>query len=523
MGAVYRARQRHLDRLVALKILPPELGKEPGFEERFAREARSLAKLDHPNIVRIHDFGKVDDLYYLVMEYVDGANIRQLIQQGHLAPAQALAIVPQICEALQFAHDEGIVHRDIKPENILVSTKGRVKIADFGLAKIVGASPSGAALTATQQVLGTPSYMAPEQMKGAGTVDHRADIYSLGVVFYEMLTGELPIGKFELPSNKVQVDVRLDAVVLRTLESQPERRYQHAGEVGTDVEAIASSQWNVREPRQPATGRGDQLSSPAAGAPRRLKALFWLFVCCNIAILIIARSFTGDDFKVDAIASCSLILSVGLYWFVSVWFKIDAYPGREADIPMSMSPWRRLFQTAGGWTVLACLLGIVTTVIPWASTSSFVQANRQFAGVWSELGFFTLCGFTAFGVVFGVSLFSAIVPRLPRVAVVFAGLVLTCVSTFYIVSNLLNPVADVFDSSPELPWSQWPQRPVMPAAFDDFNRLNRQTTITIEFGSVLAVIVSAAVIGLGLFQLREERRAALSRAASGVETAAAAR
>ena len=255
MGAVYKARQRELDRLVAVKILPPEISRDPAFAERFTREARALARLSHPNIVGVYDFGQTktpvsyapgspdSPLFYIVMEFVDGVNLRQAIQAGSIAPKEALAVVPQICAALQFAHDEGVVHRDIKPENILVDKRGRVKIADFGLAKIMESagddSPANLAqLTATHQVMGTLRYMAPEQLEGTHAVDHRADIYSLGVVFYELLTGELPIGRFAAPSKKVQIDVRLDEVVLRALEKEPELRWQHASDVRTEVEAI---------------------------------------------------------------------------------------------------------------------------------------------------------------------------------------------------------------------------------------------------------------------------------------------
>ncbi len=136
MGAVYKARQRKLDRLVAVKVLPPDWGKEPAFAERFAREAKMLARLAHPHIVAVHDFGESDGLFYLVMEYVDGASLRHILQEGRLEPDEALAIIPQICDALQYAHEEGVVHRDIKPENILLDSKSRVKIADFGLAKL---------------------------------------------------------------------------------------------------------------------------------------------------------------------------------------------------------------------------------------------------------------------------------------------------------------------------------------------------------------------------------------------------
>ena len=239
MGAVYKARQAKLDRIVALKILPPEVGQDPAFAERFAREARTLGRLGHPGIVGIYDFGQAGNLYYLLMEYVDGSNLRQVIDAGKLAPAEALAIVPQVCEALQYAHDEGVVHRDIKPENILLDKKGRAKIADFGLAKLLAHPPGSFTLTDTQQVMGTPHYMAPEQLTSTRAVDHRADIYSLGVVFYEMLTGELPLGRFEPPSKRAGVDARLDEVVLRTLERTPERRYQQASHVKTDVESIS--------------------------------------------------------------------------------------------------------------------------------------------------------------------------------------------------------------------------------------------------------------------------------------------
>jgi predicted Ser/Thr protein kinase len=253
MGAVYKARQKDLDRVVALKILASRAGADPGFAERFTREARALACLSHPNIVAVYDFGQVQDLHYFVMEYVDGTNLRQVEHAGGLSPRQALAIIPQICEALQFAHDEGIVHRDIKPENILLDKKGRVKIADFGLAKILG-QRQDLSLTQDGHVMGTPYYMAPEQVEHPAEVDHRADIYSLGVVFYEMLTGELPMGQFTLPSHKVQIDVRLDEVVLRALAREPDRRYQKASQVKTEVESIAASPANPEARSQESEG-----------------------------------------------------------------------------------------------------------------------------------------------------------------------------------------------------------------------------------------------------------------------------
>jgi tRNA A-37 threonylcarbamoyl transferase component Bud32 len=271
MGAVYKARQPKLDRFVALKILLPERQGDAAFAERFSREARALARLNHPAIVAVHDFGEAGGYPYLAMEYVDGLSLRQLLQRGKLASEEALAIVPKICEALQFAHQQGIVHRDIKPENILLDKAGQVKIADFGIAKILAPGAQDFSLTGGKDVVGTPHYMAPEQVEHPTKVDHRADIFSLGVVFYEMLTGELPLGKFQPPSKKVQVDVRLDEVVLRALEKEPERRYQQASQVKTDVETIASTRAALAADRTP----GVPESRPATPPPAAPKPNRW--------------------------------------------------------------------------------------------------------------------------------------------------------------------------------------------------------------------------------------------------------
>ncbi|MBE7500743.1 MAG: serine/threonine protein kinase [Verrucomicrobiales bacterium] len=261
MGVVFKARQPKLDRLVALKVLLPERAGDPRFAERFTREARALARLNHPNIVAIHDSGEADGMFYLLMEYVEGSTLRQALRAGRLAPETALALVPAICEALEFAHQQGVVHRDIKPENVLLTPQGRVKLADFGIAKLVHPEPATPALTEDRSVVGTPHYMAPEQIEHPQRVDHRADIYSLGVVFYEMLTGELPLGKFPPPSRQVRVDVRVDEVVLHALEKEPSRRYQHVSEVRTDVQDIRRSSPTLRGETPPPGG-----PPPFAGA-----------------------------------------------------------------------------------------------------------------------------------------------------------------------------------------------------------------------------------------------------------------
>ncbi len=244
MGVVYQARQKTLNRMVALKLLAPERVGDVKFAGRFTREAQALAALNHPNIVTIYDFGQAGGFYFLLMDFVDGANLRQLLRTRKFTPEEALAIVPSLCDALQFAHERGIVHRDIKPENLLLDKAGRIKVADFGIAKMLGAingSSEGEAQrpeNATHSAVGTPGYSAPEQKTDPQRVDNRADIYSLGVVFYEMLTGELPGKQIAPPSTKVHIDVRLDEIVLRALEKKPELRYQQASAMKTQVETI---------------------------------------------------------------------------------------------------------------------------------------------------------------------------------------------------------------------------------------------------------------------------------------------
>ncbi|MCH8218638.1 MAG: serine/threonine protein kinase [Planctomycetes bacterium] len=325
MGVVYKARQKQLDRIVALKILPPGIGQDPAFAERFTREAKALAKLNHPQIVTIHDIGKTQSgLYYFVMEYVDGTDLRQVLQTGNLSPQEALAIVPQICQALQYAHDEGIVHRDIKPENILLDKKGRVKIADFGLARLLDKPAALYTLTAVGQKMGTPHYMAPEQIAGSHNVDHRADIYSLGVVFYEMLTGQLPLGRFDPPSKKVQVDVRLDEIVLRTLEQEPARRYQHVSQVQTDIETIETP--FIR-----------------AETPSDIFISKWMWPWHIRYVMAIAFIIVLIYTYKLVIPNASPALWIGLFLVGVVWFAFDAIRHRQTI--RSASPCVMLLQS----------------------------------------------------------------------------------------------------------------------------------------------------------------------------------
>ena len=357
MGAVYKARQTKLERLVALKVLPPESGRDPAFAERFTREARALARLNHPHIVTIYEFGETGGLYYLVMEYVDGVNLRQALQAGPFPPEQALAVVPQICEALQYAHEEGIVHRDIKPENVLLDRKGRVKIADFGLAKLLGGARAEFTLTGTHQVMGTLDYMAPEQRQRPLETDHRADIYSLGVLFYEMLTGELPLGRFAPPSQKAAVDDRLDEVVLRALESDPERRYQHASDVKTDVESIArgarpgpAAAVGAREARS--VEGAEPRPRPRATAARPRRSGPWVLVVLLVVGVLVLP------------ATCA-VLGAGLmlYWDVAPRSAPAAFPrAHEEAFPQPLDMENRMQEVgprveAGGPNLLEAARG----------------------------------------------------------------------------------------------------------------------------------------------------------------------
>jgi serine/threonine protein kinase len=234
MGVVYKCRQPELDRFVALKVLNPALASNDEFARRFNGEARALAALNHPNIVQVYDFGQERSLYFLIMEFVDGVPLRALMRDGRVAPERTLEIVAGVCDALDYAHSKGVVHRDIKPENILIPRAGGLKIADFGLAKMAeGDQPA----TRASRVLGTPHYMAPEILTKA-PVDHRADLYSLGVVFYEMLTGQIPVGRFPVPSSHPGVDKRLDEIVLKALERSPEARYANTRALKSRVESV---------------------------------------------------------------------------------------------------------------------------------------------------------------------------------------------------------------------------------------------------------------------------------------------
>lgn len=252
MGAVYKGRQARLDRNVAIKVLPETFTQgddEMNIVARFEQEARAMAKLDHPAIVSVHDFGETDaGQLYFVMEFINGMDIQQYLREhgGRLPQEHALAITAHMLDALEYAHNHGIVHRDIKPANILLNHEGRVKIADFGLAKALSTGKEEdealPALTMTNIAMGTPDFVAPEALDSDQTPDHRADIYAAGVMLYQMLTGTLPRGQFKRPcEHRPELDPRLDEIVSRSLQAHPDDRYSSASDVRLALEPIFTS------------------------------------------------------------------------------------------------------------------------------------------------------------------------------------------------------------------------------------------------------------------------------------------
>jgi len=249
MAEIFQARDILLDRPVAMKVLFPEFATDPAFVERFRREAQAAANLNHPNIVAVYDWGKVNNTYYIAMEYVNGRTLADILKQsGTLTPMQVCDVMSEVASALISAHQNGVIHRDIKPGNILVSTSGQVKVADFGIARALGAGVEQG-LTQTGAVMGTATYFSPEQAQGVST-DQRSDIYSLGVVMYEMLSGVAPftgenavaIAYKQVHEHAMPLDQRLTsvppevaAIVAKCMEKSPDDRYSSAEEVRDEL------------------------------------------------------------------------------------------------------------------------------------------------------------------------------------------------------------------------------------------------------------------------------------------------
>ncbi|MGU3503023.1 Stk1 family PASTA domain-containing Ser/Thr kinase [Mycobacterium sp. C31M] len=314
MSEVHRARDVRLNRDVAIKILRADLARDPNFSQRFRREARHTAALNHPAIVAVFDTGEAETptgkLPFLVMEYVDGATVGTLIQRhGALPPQRAISIIAEVCTALEFSHGRGIVHRDIKPANIMVTQSGAVKVMDFGIARSMSAT-TGDRLTATSAVVGTAAYFSPEQARGQ-QVDARTDVYSLGCVLYEMLTGQAPftgdtplsvayqhVRERAVPPSQRRAGIspELDAVVMTALAKKPEKRYQSAAALQADLQRVGSGNAPIAQPPSPQESE-DTDQTPAVGGshtrtlpavPRRSRGWLAAGAIAAVALLVIA-------------------------------------------------------------------------------------------------------------------------------------------------------------------------------------------------------------------------------------------
>ena len=324
MAQVFRGFDTTLDRTVAIKILAPQFARDPSFVERFRREAQAAARLNHPNIVNVYDTGVDGDTNYIVMEYVEGRTLAEYLSGGgKLSPVKASEIGEKVAEALAAAHAQGVIHRDIKPANIMVTRDGRVKVMDFGIARLV-AGPDTVEQTAA--VLGTAAYLSPEQAQGQ-SVDARSDLYSLGVVIYEMLGGRAPftgdsamavaykhVQETPLPPSSLNGDVppSLDAVVMRALAKNPANRYQNAVEFREDLRRVIAGQDVEATPLLPAgAGATQVISRPPSTAvlppvePDDGNRKVWMGVLIGALILLIlgggayllAQNLLGDDPK----------------------------------------------------------------------------------------------------------------------------------------------------------------------------------------------------------------------------------
>lgn len=283
MGNVYRAREKMLDRLVALKTLSPDLGHEPSFVERFLKEARAVARLNHPNIVQVFAFGAVDGVYYLAMELLEGLSLGHYLRaNGRWKEYDAITIVRYICRALSVAHAQGLVHRDIKPDNVILTRAGEVKLVDLGIAKQMGEENS---MTQTGTAIGTPNYIAPEQILGQRDIDGRADIYSLGATLYHLVTGRVPfqgssgphvmsmhlVEPFPDPRNFDPSISEGFCLVLRKMMARDRaERYPDVTTLDADLYRLQTGAApEAQEPAATLVSREFQLPGPGSGQPAR--------------------------------------------------------------------------------------------------------------------------------------------------------------------------------------------------------------------------------------------------------------
>jgi serine/threonine protein kinase len=268
MGAVYRAVQKSLDRAVAIKILPREFSNDAAFCEGFEAEAKAMARLNHPNLIGVYDFGEIDGMLYIIMEYVPGKSLFHSAHGIAIDPGEVIRLVTGICNGLAHAHENGILHRDIKPSNILLDLNAQPKIGDFGLAR-----PIERKIQEGEEIFGTPHYTAPEVVNSPQSVGYRADIFSVGVMLHELLTGRLPADDRRPASAIVHCDPRFDAIIRRCTNVLPEARYSSAAEIAKELSAIAGSTGPrvlrtaaVGTPARPVPGRSMTVAKPKSSS-----------------------------------------------------------------------------------------------------------------------------------------------------------------------------------------------------------------------------------------------------------------
>ncbi|KJX75931.1 Stk1 family PASTA domain-containing Ser/Thr kinase [Mycobacterium lepromatosis] len=418
MSEVHLARDVRLHRDVAVKVLRADLARDPSFYLRFRREAQNAAALNHPSIVAIYDTGEAETsagpLPYIVMEYVDGATLRDIVHtDGPMPPQQAIEIVADTCQALNFSHQNGIIHRDIKPANIMISTTNAVKVMDFGIARAIADSTN---VTQTAAVIGTAQYLSPEQARG-DSVDARSDIYSLGCVLYEILTGEPPfIGDSPVsvayqhvredptpPSQRHEgISVDLDAVVLKALAKNPENRYQTASEMRADLIRVHSGQPPEAPKVLTDADRSSLLSSGAgsfgglrADAPSRqsLDEIerggsigHWVAVVAVLAVLTIAvvaafNIFGGNTREVQVPDVRGQISADAISALQNRGFKTRALQKPDSTIPpdhvISTNPGANALMGAGDEITINISTGPEQREVPDVSSLNYTDAVKK--------------------------------------------------------------------------------------------------------------------------------------------------
>ncbi len=370
MGSVYRATQPSLGRDVAVKLLDADFVDEATcLDERFVSEARILARVQHPYIVSVYDFGQAGSFLYLLLKYVPGGNLRELMEAERLPIHRILDILAGVCDAVDYAHQKGVIHRDIKPENVLLDEQGRVKVADFGLARPLRGSELR--LTGSAMKLGTAYYVAPEQAESM-KVDARADLYSVGVVMYEMLTGELPVGNFRAPSSKrPEARGALDRIVLKALESEATLRYQTAGEMRRDLER-ARADYPDADPSVAAqvTASMTRKFRLASGAVFTAWALWAGLLLKGTIVRVYGLAGSVPRSAGESLALSLLFLLVLVVGFF--WFRL--LPGRYGTSAQRIG-WP-VYRTAGGVFVAVAAAWLVLL-----GCAVILESDRVFAWV----------------------------------------------------------------------------------------------------------------------------------------------